>query len=50
MEPEAGAGRDAPAPMGGGLATKDHIEHIKHDGEMNWKKRAAHRDGSPYLG
>jgi len=40
MEPEAGAGRDAPAAMGEmRLATKDHIDHIDHDGEMYWKKR-----------
>ena len=32
------------------LATKDHIEHIAHDGNMNWKKRRLTGDGSPYHG
>jgi len=32
------------------LATKDHIEHIEHDREMNWhEKRRLTGDGSPYL-
>jgi len=35
---------------GGVFATKDHIEHIEHDGEMAWKKRRLTGDGSPYLG
>ena len=46
-----GASRDAPATMGEmRLATKDHIERVEHDGEMNWKKRRLTGDGSPYLG
>ena len=46
-----GAIRDAPSAIGWmRLATKDHIEHIDHDGDMNWKKRRLTGDGSPYLG
>jgi len=45
------ASRDAPATMGEKmrLATKDHIEHIEHDGEMDWEERRLTGDGSPYL-
>jgi len=25
------------------LATKDHIEHIEHDGKVDWGEEAAHR-------
>ena len=40
------ASRDAPATMGW-LATKDHIEHIEHDGKVDWKKKGASRDERP---
>ena len=31
------------------FATKEHIDHIEHDGEMDWEERRLTGDGSPYL-
>ena len=56
MEPEAGAGRDAPAAMGEIRFAGENLSHkrshrthrVSREDEL--EEEAAHRDGSPYLG